>query len=338
MKLIKLTATHLNDLLEFNKKIFPDRADVRDHFQFLYVDNPLVTDKANPYGLVVLDENKKMIGQFMLTPAEYYYDGRPAKCFFGCDYYVLEQHRHSGAGALLAMKAINGYKPYFTIGASEDAKKISLSLKTRHIGDLYKFIRLKNIFTPVKFVLKKFTGQKIHVNPTTTKFPVSINANSSLFKLISSLSGWDYQFTNRRYIEFSRSPDFIRWRFLSRPGTYYFYRLENTNCYFVCRVLSWHGLRLLSIVDYRIDINHGQDLYLILKAAKKVMSETGLDGLMTMSSLSVFDRILKKNRFIKTGRPQPVLTNAAVDMNPEQIENRNILYATMADCDIDLNV
>ncbi len=338
MNLLKLTSAHLDGLLEFNKKIFPDRADVRDHFQFLYVDNPLVDDKTNPNGLIVIDENRKLIGQFMLTPAEYYFDGRPSKCFFGCDYFVLEEHRRSGAGALLAMKAITGYKPYFTIGASEDAKKISLSLKTRHIGDLRKFIRLKNVLTPVKFLLKTITGQKIKSGSKTKNFPGSINVKSSCFKLVSLISDWDYQFAARQYIEFSRSTGFIQWRFFSRPGAYIFYRLENTSCFFVCRELNWHGLSLLSIVDYRTSMKNSRDFDLILKAARKLTSLTGLDGIMTMSSLSFFDRILKKNGFIGTGRPQPVLTNAPLDISQEQIENRNAVYATMADCDIDLNL
>ncbi len=165
-----------------------------------------------------------------------------------------------------------------------------------------------------------------------------IKINSFSFELLRSLPEWDYQFTSKYYLEFSRSPGFIQWRFLSRPDTFYFYRLENTNCFFVCRVLAWHGLNLLSIVDYRATINESQDFGLILKAAQKLISITGLDGIMTMSSLAFFDRILKKNRFIKTGRPQPVLTNAPVKITQEQIENRNIVYATMADCDIDLNI
>ncbi|MBN2411422.1 hypothetical protein JXQ31_06990 [candidate division KSB1 bacterium] len=338
MNLLKLTSAYLNDLLEFNKRIFPDRADVRDHFQFLYVDNPLIENKNNPNGLIAFDEDRKLIGQFMLTPAEYYFDGRRSICFFGCDYFVLEEHRRSGVGALLAMKAINGYRPYFTIGASEDAKKISLSLKTRHIGDLCKFIRLKNVFTPVKFVLKKITGQKTQGDSKSTNFPGSINVKSSCFKLVSLISEWDYQYTDKQYIEFSRSAGFIQWRFFSRPGVYFFYRLENTSCFFVCRVLTWHGLSLLSIVDYRTTLKKSREFDLILKAARKLTTLTGLDGIMTMSSLSFFDRILKKNGFIGTGRPQPVLTNAPVDISPEQIENRNIVYATMADCDIDLNL
>jgi len=338
MKLLKLTSTQINELLEFNKIIFPDRTNVKEHFQFLYVENPLVQDKSNPHGLLTLNDSNQIIGQFMLTPAEFYFNGQLSKCFFGCDYYVLKDYRHSGAGALLAMKAINGYKPYFTIGASEDAKKISLSLKTKYIGDLNKFIKVKNIFTPFKILLRKITGQKIHGKSTTKNFPETIKVDAHSFKLLRSINKWDYQFTDKKYIEFSRTLEFIKWRFLSRPDTYYFYQMEGTNCFFVCRELFWHGLNLLALVDFRASTKESTDFSLILKATQKIMSTTRLDGLLTMSSLSFFDRILQKNGFIKIGKPQPVLTNAPVEIPPQQIENRSIIYATMADCDIELNI
>ncbi len=338
MKIQKISELQFKQIFAFNKQIFPQRTDAEAHFRFLFIDNPLVTDKSKPGGLIAVNEKEVIIGQFMLSPAEFQYQQQKVPCYFGCDYYVTEPYRNSGAGALLAMQAINGYKPYFTIGPSPDALQISVALKTRIIGELHKYIRLVNFTSPFKALLQQCKFHATGRKPALAVFPDLVETDGLVFNKITKPDDWQEINPQVNYLEFSRSRQFIKWRFFSQPDRYYIYQAGQVGGYLVCRTLNWHGLQLLALVDYRASLLNKHEFTAILKASVKIAAAAKLDGMMTMSSLAFFDKIMRKNGFMKIGRPQTVLTNAALDLPRNRIENRNMIFTTMADCDLDLNI
>ncbi|HPG40411.1 MAG TPA: hypothetical protein PLP19_15685 [bacterium] len=338
MKIQKISEIQFKQILAFNKQIFPQRSDAAAHFRFLFVDNPLVADKSKPCGLVAINENNEIFGQFLLSPAEYNYRQEIKLCYFGCDYYVAQAYRTGGTGALLAMQAINGYKPYFTIGPSPEALQISLALKTRCIGNLHKYIRFKNVLIPFKAVQHLHKPVSVAFQHKPVLFPDSVQSKGVVFKKLAGADDWREVRPSDNHLEFSRSRQFMEWRFFSQPDKYSVYQTDQFNSYLVCRVMDWHGLRLLALVDYRTSLTDSRQFTALLDSAFRIATGAGLDGMLTMSSLAFFDTRLQKKGFIKIGRPQAILTNAALDLPLEKMTKRNLLITTMADCDMDLNM
>jgi hypothetical protein len=173
-------------------------------------------------------------------------------------------------------------------------------------------------------------------------FPEKIIIKEHTFSLIKSIEKWTNAWHNPEIIEFSRSLNFLEWRFLSFQKNirkYQFYLLDNgnTQAYFVVRHAFWNGLNLLLIVDYRTSISETTCFNLIVKSTKKLLKIMGFDGVLITSSLSQYDIILKKHFFIKVGTPQNIITNSNIIFDENNIEKRNFVFATMADSDGDFN-
>lgn len=336
-KISNLNVSQLKEFMKFNKKAYPERVNAKKRFQWFFLDNPALEDKENPNVLLYYKGNE-IIGQFLLNPFEWHFNGKDYKGYWGVDYYVLKEHRSAG-GALLAMKAIRGYKPYFTIGPSEVSKKIHLFFRTKIIGCVNKFIWFRNPFAAFLLAMNILFKKKSDKKFKELEFPLSLYSNGIKFKLVNELSDWnEYHWNNT--IEFSRSLEFLRWRFFNSFKKYYFYLINDSTmpAYFVVRKCFWRGLILLVIVDYKIPYGDINSWMSILKTSKLLAKITNCDGVIIMSSHQVFDKELKKNLFIKVGKGSLIITNAKIDVSDKVIQNRNLVYATMADCDLDINL
>jgi hypothetical protein len=343
MKICNLSRDRYSDFFRFNREIYPTRKDVEERFQAQILNNPLLEDKSSPNVLVAHNEDDQIIGQFVLMPFEYHFDGMCSKGFFGCDYFVLRDHKGSGAGALLALRAIGGFRPYFTFDASETAKNIGQSLGAKTIGDIYKFLWIRNIAVPIRVLFYQIFGGKRtsdHDKFKDFEFPRLLSCKSCSFELVDSLRQWKHHSWNDSVLEFSRSGQFINWRFLSRRDRYFFYRLtddSNSLSYFVVRKAAWKGLSLLALVDYRVPFGGKRELKLILIAVKLLARMARCEGVITMSSHRFFDRILRGSLFVRVGERAVILTSAKLDVPQKRIKERTFVYATMADGDIDFD-
>ena len=332
MKITELP-NQFNDFFEFNKKIFPERKNVPAYFQYFYQTNPLLPENK-PVGYLALSDQNEITGQFLLSPVTWCNGEEQGRGYWGCDYYVSTDFRGSGAGAMLALKAIHGHKPYFTIGATEEAKKISLSLKAIQVGDLYKYIRVRNLTAPAKTILHKIFNTS-PLPPSEKKWPDSIDLKEARFERTNKPFHTHCHFPA---LSFDRSQDYMDWRFLHSMFPYYIYRHNNRPDYFVCRSMIWRGLVMLVLVDYRTDTENPKGFSTLLRAVTKLATRLGVDGTMTFSSLSVYDKILEQGHFFRIGRPLPILTNLPQEWDENAMLNRRAVLATLADCDIDFNL
>lgn len=342
MRISNLTKDQYRKFLKFNSEIYPARKDLAERFWVQLLDNPLLEDRSNPNILIAYNEDNQIIGQFVLMPFEYHFGSKCSKAFFGCDYFVSEEYRKTGAGALLALRAVNSFKPYFTMDVNEDAKKIHLSLNAEIIGSLYKFIWIRKVQGPIRMLLDSIFTEKLtssHNRFEKMEFPETLRVSNFGYKLVDLLIQWEDLNWNDSILEFSRSLEFINWRFLNRYHKYYFYMLDETNSstYFVVREAFLKGLNLLAIVDYRVPFEDEGRFKSILSASKSLAKTGRRDGVITMSSHRFFDQILKNSLFVKVGTPALILTNAKLDVSKRVVKQRNFVYATMADGDIDFN-
>lgn len=338
MTILSLDIFRIKEFIDFNQRIYPERKDVEKHFQWQILDNPILENKKKPYVLLYYEKGK-IVGQFLLNPFEWHFLERTYRGYFGINYYVLNEQRGVG-GALLAMKAIRGYTPYFTIGPSEVSKKIHLSLKTRIVGNIHRFVWFRNFFVllliAVNIVFKNRL-QLICRKDKEIRCPSLLSLNRFEFRLVTKLGDLKEYYWSKT-LEFSRSPEFLRWRFFNDFKKYYFYLADNPGkyIYFVIRKYNWRGLIFLAIVDYKVPKGDFSSWRAILKASKILAKKNNCDGVITVSSHQFFDSELKRTGFIKIGRENPILTNAEMDILDKVIQDRNFVYVTMADGDIDL--
>lgn len=338
MRICNLTGSQYQEFLEFNREIYPDRKDVEERFRLQVLDNPFVEDASTSNVLLAYNTEGKMVGQFIIYPCEYHFGGKLLRCFFGSDLFVLEEYRHKGLGRFLTSRAINDFKPHFSIDISETAKKIFLALKAQIIGNMQKYLWLSRTTAALRCIFRAAWRHE-HVQFRDYEFPRKLSGEGYTFNLVRFLENWENPNWHENILEFSRSQAFLGWRFLKKPDRYHFYLSDCSSklVYFVVRKAVWAGMSLLVIVDHRVPFREKKSFQSILTASKSLAKASGCDGIVTMSSHVFFDEMLRKAIFLKVGRPALILTNAKLDVPSERITARDFVYATMADGDIDLN-
>ncbi|MBI5375230.1 MAG: hypothetical protein HZA77_07325 [Candidatus Schekmanbacteria bacterium] len=338
MKIAKIEPARIDNFLDFNKKSFPERKNTSERFKYQFIENPLLQDKEHPHGYLCYNDNDEIAGQFMASPFEFHLSGRDYKGYFGCDYYVSENSRGI-SGAVLACKAIRSYRPYFAIGLTETAKKIHLSLGTKVLGNLRKFIWVRNLINPLLITAKLYSKEGAKEGYyKNRRSPEKISSYGEEFVLADNSDGWNnYHWTDT--LEFSRSPEFLKWRFFGTLKGYYFYlsKKSKNQSYFVVRKSMWRGMQFLLLLDYKVPYQDEKAFLAILKASKLLAKELGCDGVITFSSHMFFDQGLKKSFFFKIGNQNLILTNADIDSRESSINKREFVYATIADSDIDFD-
>jgi hypothetical protein len=99
----------------------------------------------------------------------------------------------------------------------------------------------------------------------------------------------------------------------------------------------WRGMRMLVLVDYRISHEDAESWRAIIKASKSLARTMGCEGVITQSSHRFFDKELKSNMFFKIGRDNYIMTYSKSAYPEDAIKNRNLVFATSADSDVDLD-
>ena len=345
MRISKLPLSESNSFLEFVRETNPKRVKAEERFNWQMTENPHLPDKESPPIYISTDNDNNIVGHFLIVPFRWYFNSETYDGFWGVDYYVKEEHR-GAAGALLAMKAIRGNRPYFTIDPSEAAQKIAFTLGVKEIGCLQKSIWFRTSLSRLKltinnFIVKSFLKRPIPFHITSTgknNFPTHLsNRVRWQFQLCDNIEKWvDYQWPDT--LGFTRSTAFINWRFFKCYKKYYLYRLKGSDkVYFVVRTANWKGIKVLVLVDYRLPNDDEKSWEAIVEASKKLAELNRYDGVITMHSHSFFEPGLKKNSFQFDDIPYLIVSNAKIKLQTASIEKSNNLFSTMADCDIDIN-
>lgn len=339
MRLIKYDSAFYDKYIKFNENVYPDRGDIKQSFQKRLLDNPLLKDKNNPYIILALDDNDEIIGQFIISPVELMYKNEIKQCFFGSDFIVDEKYRNTGAGALLALRAIRSFKPYFAIGVSEHAHKIHLSCNTNIAGCAYKYLYLrKRVSTGLKTIKGIIKHDAQNNNSSSIEFPSEVKTNEYYFQRSSNVNDFQTRDYDGDVIKFVHSKSFLRWRFFSNTDRYAMYVLDKAKQnYFIVRKCSWRGLNLLFIVDYFFSQRNEMALKHIIKASQDISKMCNLDGVITTSSLHIVDGYLKKESFHVIKNPIWIFASSYMVPVKDLIDARNAVFITPADSDYEFN-
>jgi hypothetical protein len=336
MKFTPLTRKHISKFWSFNRRVNPHEPDVENRLRFEIFNNPSLEDKDSPGFILALDGDDKIVGQIGLNPLDFFHNGARRRGFYGCDYHLDTSHR--GAGAVLALAALQQYRPYFTIGATPVSEKIWLALKARIIGDLDYFVWVRNPLAPVH-VFRSLLPNVMHRRPTSgTDAADVLSHGATTFRRSQTVpEGWNDYSWNNDTLQFCRSAEFLHWRFFSGHRPYYFYVLSGAKPirYFVGRTILSRGLKILAIVDYKVPHGDADGFRAMLQAGKAIAREGRYDIVFTASSHRFFDRLLKKERFlrIRLHLSHRIIATEEINLSVERCRDRDCVYSTFLDYD-----
>lgn len=279
--------------------------------------------------LIVLNDNGEIVGCNFFLPTRALIHGVETKIYWSHDTLVDEDYR--GDLGMELMLAVKG-KDKFGAGLSLINYKIQKRMKANFLGTEHSYIKL-NSLTPFSFIsrfLKKGTNLSF-------KAFSNITANSCCFKLITDI----YQLTipNKGYwfnvesdVEFIRDAHFIDKRFLHNFNQYYMYAHEDrdnrTDMYFVLRVTYRKGFPVLSIIDFRYDMNNEDALKVIINATNKLARKNSIPFTLLCTTMKV-DRSLYTFKL----KDNP----CAAVLGPKALKSQSSssIVFTMADADAD---
>lgn len=341
MNISVLDAGRLGQLADFARQIHPRLIDIKKRISWFSLGTPFLEKGEIPPALIALDKDGRIAGQFMLNDQEWHYKNLKNRGVFGYDFFIAEDHRRSGMGAILLLKAVRGEKVFFGVGLTPAAGKLYNAAKIKKIGDLKKFLWVNKPFSSARHVLSymfKSNGE-ISGSYCNKMFPLITNAGGLVFKLIQTPPGEKYDpYYDPDVIEFSRSAGFLRWRFFDPDIKYYFYYCPDYDLplFFIVRPVLRKGLKLLSLVDYKFPLKDKQASRAILQAAKNIARGLGFDGLVSAGSHESINKAFVKEGFLPVGKPAPIVSTFRDDSLT--VGNPHIeIYITMADADLDLN-
>ena len=327
------------EFFDFAKLVHPKEKGLRERLEWFTFRNPLrPSDKALP-GLAIATSENEVIGQFLMSPFEFQVRQKKITGYFGYDFFMKEEYRSRGAGALLFVQGVRMYKPFIGVGLTHVVEKISKAAGIQTIGILKKFIWVKN---PVSFggqLLKQRwikspeEGKKI---PMDGDFPDVVDVAGLKFQHRSSMpEGLDLVCPDE-VLEPVRSADFLRWRFLESPWQYHVYvnRDQGAPLFLVVRKAMYQGMKLLLVVDYRFPPGQWKSLDTILSAAKAIAADTRLDGVVMSSTYAKVEEALMRERFMAAGKPSSVIAYLPNDEFSPAVTS---IFLTMADADLDFS-
>jgi hypothetical protein len=330
MKIVYFEQNYYDELLSFSKRVWPEKSEEYLKYRLFKIPEKIEDNRNN---LLVINDEGKVVGCILYFPTRAIINGKEEKIFWGHDFYVDEQYR--GAASLRLMLEMANIKPSFGAGATDLNLKIQKELKAKYIGVQYHYL-IFNIWSFMGILYKLKLVSSPHLD--RYYYPDLLEIGNNRFKRTTSVD--EVKIPNNGYwcaskvdIDFIRDGHFLKNRFFENFNKYQFYLLEhndssdNDECYFVIRPTIESGFPVLSIVDFRYNMDKPEQLMLILKAAVKI----GVRNRASLISLRASIDLKKLNLnplMYKTGSRQNIGGPLFGDAKPR-------LLVTPADSDTD---
>ncbi|WP_457618703.1 hypothetical protein [Lutibacter sp.] len=336
MKIVHLSPELIPQWEEFNQKVYPLRKKHKKLLEIKIINHPYISHDSSWPVLIAITGNNQFVGQIALIPTRGYLYGEKINAYFGNDLYVEETVRSTGAGAILLMKAMQQYQPYFAIGVSEVAYKLSLALKARYLGGLVKYLWVN--YSPGSFLNTVAFRKRYHFK---TNYPNVIQVNKQKIFRIKNIENLKEELDNYFHdipLFFSREKKFLQWRFGSLAQHYGIYSLNKGRGYFVVRYSMWKNLPALFLIDYRLPINEQALWNTMMNGVKRIAKNMRLAVVLTKSSHRTIDEIFEKSGFKRIGKEDVILGYGNFKIDDHVVKKRQFVLATWADSDGEINL
>jgi GNAT superfamily N-acetyltransferase len=279
MKIDELQIENASDVLRFYQSAFPNRNDVVSRFNHELL-NPYFADNTGPPGIIGVD-NEEIAGQLLIQPCACVYNGRMDRCYVGYDLFVSKRYRRAGVGGLLVFDAIRRLSPYFTIGLSDTTRRMLLGLNLTAIGELHKYLWLRKSLTTGSSLIRGMAGCAVTWDPG--RLPRVLRSGSEGEIRQGVMPEFDVGTGAEDVLSFARTTEFIRWRFIDHPNRYSLFSFDSSpSSFFVVRMCLWHGLRVLTLVDYRAP-RHRPELLTTIAAAERARIVSSIRSMRNIS-------------------------------------------------------
>jgi len=321
-------------LIQYNIKTYSERDKVEESFSYRFDNNPCNGDSTDE-SLVVEDRDNNIIGQALMMPTKICFGGKVFPAFWGMDFFVDKSFRGI-TGANLLKKAIE-VENHFGVGLSKTALDLHLHFGEYIAGYLKKYVRLSTVLGFLKIIFHKEEQSRAY------KFPEILNIRGGKFTRVHDADELDTKegYWNPDLVEFKRSREFIKWRFLYYQDKYFVYKYhpdsgseDSKPAYFVVRPIVWRKLNCLLLNDYRFPPGRNDLFEKILKAAAKLTRKNRMAATLTGCSLPESDALLRKKFFMKLGKKMVIVTNFK-SLKTTADHDKNTILVTFADSDID---
>lgn len=338
IQIIQIDPKERQEFFDFAKLVHPQEKGYKERLEWFAFRNPLQAADKSP-GLVTIISEKEVIGQFLMSPFEFRIRQKIHRGYFGYDFFVKEEYRSRGGGALLFMQGVRMYKPFIGIGLTPVVEKISKAAGIQTIGLLKKFIWMKNpLGLGGQFLKQRLMKGFEDKNKSTVQhdFPDHVEVPGWKFLHTTSMPAGLDPVCPDEVIDPVRSGHFLQWRFAESPWKYHGYLSDDprTPVFFVVRPAVYQGMRLLLIVDYRFPSYKWECLDVVLAAAKVIAQEARLDGVVISSTYDKVEEAVVRERFMAAGRPSAVI---AYLPREEFFPPVGAACLTMADADLDFS-
>lgn len=333
MEIKKFEGKDYYSLIEFNKVVFNLRDNIEESFEYRFYANPFAENRKQE-SLIAIDENKKIIGQILVMPSMFSYEEKQFEAYFGMDYFVKIEARKSLSGVILA----NKYKDLrynFGIGLTDASLNVLLAFNVKIIGYMAKYIKIN-----IKFAVRNYLFNKKVNRKQIFVFPDSISVNGGFFSrvlnaedIISSKGYW-----NNKLVEFTRSKEFINWRYFHYPDKYIVYKYYSNAhnislepVFFVVRPIIWKNTNCLLLVDYRFETTNKNLFNKVFDAIAKLSDKLKMSATITGCSLPSYKKNFRNRMFFNFGRDLEIVTKFQVN----QVNDNDLVFVTFADSDCD---
>lgn len=322
---------------DFTRLVHPHEQDLDKRMQWFTFANPALPPGCAVPGLVIVKGEEEIIGQFLACPFEFYLRGTKHLGYFGYDFFVREEYRSRGAGALLFMQGVRLYAPFVGVGLTPVVERISKAAGIQIIAILKKFLWVRN---PVSLGSQLFkprvigNPQEKQASVSGAVFPDVLDVSGLIFQRKDALPPELAPSTDDEVLEPSRSGDFLKWRFGDSPWSYcvYTHQASAEVLWLVVRPLYYQGMRLIFVVDHRFPSQRPASFEIILKAAKRICEDIHFDGVLVASTHLPIEEAFKREGFLVTGRPSSVITYLPSEQFTPAVK---AIHLTAADSDLD---
>ncbi len=323
MRIRRATAEDLQQLYEFNHRMYPERLNYKEIIDFWVSKTPDAISDI----IVVADDDGKIRGQQFFSSMSYYRDGVETNGVWAFDLIVDEELRAGSQGFSLMWKCKKEHPNTMSSGSNDVSLAINMKIGNKHVGNLKKFVGMAN---PLWLFTSVWRG-----NIASRKFPRVLKTSGAIYRKIDNPE--DIPTRKRSYnplfLEYSRTKEFMAWRYFSRLHDYALYKRDANDDYFVVRTIVRNHVTSLVLVDYRCQLSDDSDMNEIFRAFRGLASKLKLSILIVGSSVAVVDRVCEHHHLKAIGRDRPVLGMIDCD-NPEKVrEERNFVLLTLADTD-----
>ncbi len=337
VRIVQWDETLKQGFFDFARFVHPKEDGLKERMQWFTFGAKLAEANTNLPGLAIVKDNGEIIGQFMMSPFEFHLRQKKYVGYFGYDFFVKEEYRSRGAGALLFVQGVRVYAPFIGVGLTHIVEKISKAAGIQTIGLLKNFVWMRN---PVSLSSQFLKPRLVKSPPENVKpdseavFPNEVDISGLKFERSNSVPEDLAASCSDEVLEPVRSAEFLKWRFWDCPWAYGVYINHNSvgPLWLVVRAVSFQGMRLLMVVDHRFPSAKPESVEIILKAAKRISEDAHLEGVVVASTHVPMEDVLKREGFLAAGRPSSVIAYLPSEEFSPPVKS---IHLTMADSDLD---